>query len=282
MRREERVTVQGPVKEQQPDGMSHRGAPPPPSSYSVQPFYYFPGGGAGVLWAQKVCVRGRGGLSHHLHKGHLFSKTRAAGGGAAQRCSTLWLHKAPLGAHMAMGGETQTARAREPAGHVTPALRPVEVLLALCLGLFQLRAVPLPPQVKLGWLAEMIGKLGLAAAVLTFAVLSVKTVVSVVTWAPSPEQPGTAPDGEGQGHAGARGHNRKGNGHCPETRRVVVVKGLVLQAVRVGIASEGGAFVDKLGAQAGLLLTTRQLGLGGGGGGHHPGPPPAPPMDPRP
>ena len=29
MRREERVTVQGPVKEQQPDGMSHRGAGPP-------------------------------------------------------------------------------------------------------------------------------------------------------------------------------------------------------------------------------------------------------------
>ena len=26
MRREEQVTVQGPVKEQQPDGMSHRGA----------------------------------------------------------------------------------------------------------------------------------------------------------------------------------------------------------------------------------------------------------------
>ena len=26
MQREERVTVQGPVKEQQPDGMSHRGA----------------------------------------------------------------------------------------------------------------------------------------------------------------------------------------------------------------------------------------------------------------
>ena len=25
MRREERVTVQGPIKEQQPDGMSHRG-----------------------------------------------------------------------------------------------------------------------------------------------------------------------------------------------------------------------------------------------------------------
>ena len=37
MRREERVTVQGPVKEQQPDGMSHRGGwlraiPPPPIS----------------------------------------------------------------------------------------------------------------------------------------------------------------------------------------------------------------------------------------------------------
>ena len=28
MRREERVTVQGPVKEQQPDGMSHRGMDP--------------------------------------------------------------------------------------------------------------------------------------------------------------------------------------------------------------------------------------------------------------
>ena len=28
MRREERVTVQGPVKEQQPDGMSHRGLEP--------------------------------------------------------------------------------------------------------------------------------------------------------------------------------------------------------------------------------------------------------------
>ena len=26
MRREERVTVQGPLKEQQPDGMSHRGS----------------------------------------------------------------------------------------------------------------------------------------------------------------------------------------------------------------------------------------------------------------
>ena len=28
MRREERVSVQGPVKEQQPDGMSHRGDDP--------------------------------------------------------------------------------------------------------------------------------------------------------------------------------------------------------------------------------------------------------------
>ena len=32
MRREERVTVQGPIKEQQPDGMSHRGVNPPPST----------------------------------------------------------------------------------------------------------------------------------------------------------------------------------------------------------------------------------------------------------
>ena len=29
MRREERVSVQGPVKKQQPDGMSHRGGGPP-------------------------------------------------------------------------------------------------------------------------------------------------------------------------------------------------------------------------------------------------------------
>ena len=45
MRREERVTVQGPVKEQQPNGMSHRGSargvplvtrtPPPPSGSST-------------------------------------------------------------------------------------------------------------------------------------------------------------------------------------------------------------------------------------------------------
>ena len=33
MRRDERVTVQGPVKEQQPDGMSHRGAGPPPTHH---------------------------------------------------------------------------------------------------------------------------------------------------------------------------------------------------------------------------------------------------------
>ena len=32
MRREERGTVQGPVKEQQPDGMSHRGVTVPPLS----------------------------------------------------------------------------------------------------------------------------------------------------------------------------------------------------------------------------------------------------------
>ena len=33
MRREERVTVQGPVKEQQPDGMSHGGGVPPPFGF---------------------------------------------------------------------------------------------------------------------------------------------------------------------------------------------------------------------------------------------------------
>ena len=40
MRREERVTVQGPVKEQQPDGMSHGG------------------GGGGGLAKKKVCKIG--------------------------------------------------------------------------------------------------------------------------------------------------------------------------------------------------------------------------------
>eukprot|EP00668_Euglena_longa_P006784 GGOE01008108.1.p1 GENE.GGOE01008108.1~~GGOE01008108.1.p1 ORF type:complete len:1105 (-),score=368.79 GGOE01008108.1:645-3824(-) len=38
-----------------------------------------------------------------------------------------------------------------------------------------------PLQVKLGWLAEMIGKLGLAAAVLTFTVLCIKEIVKICT-----------------------------------------------------------------------------------------------------
>ena len=42
MRREERVTVQGPVKEQQPGGMSHKGAyrlePPPPRPWPCVAF----------------------------------------------------------------------------------------------------------------------------------------------------------------------------------------------------------------------------------------------------
>ena len=46
MRREERVTVQGPVKEQQPDGMSHRG------------------GGAGLLFTTRH-HRGGAGVPHH-------------------------------------------------------------------------------------------------------------------------------------------------------------------------------------------------------------------------
>ena len=40
MQREERVTVQGPVKEQQPDGMSHRGC----SSVGARVWKVFPGG----------------------------------------------------------------------------------------------------------------------------------------------------------------------------------------------------------------------------------------------
>ena len=48
MRREERVTVQGPAKEQQPDGMSHRGrggganTPPPPTRISSWEKMKFP------------------------------------------------------------------------------------------------------------------------------------------------------------------------------------------------------------------------------------------------
>ena len=42
MRREERVTVQGPVKEQQPDGMSHRGAERGFSPFSSLPHGKFP------------------------------------------------------------------------------------------------------------------------------------------------------------------------------------------------------------------------------------------------
>ena len=45
MRREERVTVQGPVNKHQPDGMSHRGGSPP--------FQCIPGGGGGGGLAQK-------------------------------------------------------------------------------------------------------------------------------------------------------------------------------------------------------------------------------------
>ena len=37
MRREERVTVQGPVKEHQPDGMSHRGCCDVPSTFITVP-----------------------------------------------------------------------------------------------------------------------------------------------------------------------------------------------------------------------------------------------------
>ena len=41
MRREERVSVQGPVKEQQPHGMSHGGAPPPPGPPAYCPAALF-------------------------------------------------------------------------------------------------------------------------------------------------------------------------------------------------------------------------------------------------
>ena len=43
MRREERVTVQGPVKKQQPDGMSHRGAKPLPQAIPCPCPHHDPG-----------------------------------------------------------------------------------------------------------------------------------------------------------------------------------------------------------------------------------------------
>ena len=57
MRREERVTVQGPVKEQQPDGMSHRGGDGPAFS-STEEGRHTPGspcwgGRCGWQWQQK-------------------------------------------------------------------------------------------------------------------------------------------------------------------------------------------------------------------------------------
>ena len=50
MRREERVTVQGPVKEQQPDGMSHRGAPSPLQGAQPMPSHCPPNGKRQLQW----------------------------------------------------------------------------------------------------------------------------------------------------------------------------------------------------------------------------------------
>ena len=68
MRREERVTVQGPVKEQQPDGMSHRGDPPPPGPGTSPPqsdwaeFFSRPSANQNFLQSlQKVSTSGGGG-----------------------------------------------------------------------------------------------------------------------------------------------------------------------------------------------------------------------------
>ena len=95
MRREERLTVQGPVKEQQPDGMSHRGGggggctylhhrltrrayppspPSPPSSVGTGMYLALCGAlGFGLfspcpmraLWAHGLPVRGEPGEAHH-------------------------------------------------------------------------------------------------------------------------------------------------------------------------------------------------------------------------
>ena len=58
MRREERVTVQGPVKEQQPDGMSHRGGG---GGRGTRQFGYVPSGLRGYRRVQVVAVQWRGG-----------------------------------------------------------------------------------------------------------------------------------------------------------------------------------------------------------------------------
>ena len=69
MRREERVTVQGPVKEQQPDGMSHGGGQP--AARSPQP-----------RWA--VCATGVGahqGQTNREGEKNIWWTARAARGG---------------------------------------------------------------------------------------------------------------------------------------------------------------------------------------------------------
>ena len=73
MRREERVTVQGPVKKQQPDGMSHRGVSPP--AYRLQRHVTLPivqanvtsmggGGGGGDTACDEAMRGGLGGCWH--------------------------------------------------------------------------------------------------------------------------------------------------------------------------------------------------------------------------
>ena len=58
MRREERVTVQGPVKEQQPDGMSHRGSKPLKPERDLE---------KGLLWSWSCVCEGM------TRKTHFFS-----------------------------------------------------------------------------------------------------------------------------------------------------------------------------------------------------------------
>ena len=74
MRREERVTVQGPVKKQQPDGMSHRvGTIPDGAIFGVQ---------AMVLWTSDLCSGGGGGA--RMARGTALYRGRGGGGGGCR------------------------------------------------------------------------------------------------------------------------------------------------------------------------------------------------------
>ena len=135
MRREDRVTVQGPVKKQRPDGMSHRGGThlrPPPPPPQKQPLWR--GGGAGGASGS-----GMGLDCHPDARGH-----RPPTPASQPRIVVLGLWKAgphgPFTFHDPNSGQppkhrpdgTEARATRRPiAAKATPATRP-EVPFAKC------------------------------------------------------------------------------------------------------------------------------------------------------